>query len=210
MINLKTDERIDDLQCNGYRIIQNGKMFCFGMDAVLLANFVRHKPGARYIDLGTGTGVIPLLLAAKDGYAPGSDGTVTGDPRFIGVEIQKECAEMASRSVLLNDVAHVVRIDNGDIKEVGCNYSKASFDVVTSNPPYIKGDHGLDNPYEAKNIARHEVLVTLKDVVAAAAHLLKPGGSFYMVHSHSGLQRYLQSYRRRSWSPRECSLYTRI
>ena len=138
MINLKTDERIDDLQCNGYRIIQNGKMFCFGMDAVLLANFVRHKPGARYIDLGTGTGVIPLLLAAKDGYAPGSDGTVTGDPRFIGVEIQKECAEMASRSVLLNDVAHVVRIDNGDIKEVGCNYSKASFDVVTSNTPYIK------------------------------------------------------------------------
>ena len=182
MINLNTDERIDDLQCNGYRIIQNGKMFCFGMDAVLLANFVRHKPGARYIDLGTGTGVIPLLLAAKDGYAPGSDGTVTGDPRFIGVEIQKECAEMASRSVLLNDVAHVIRIDNGDIKEVGCNYSKTSFDVVTSNPPYIKGDHGLDNPYEAKNIARHEVLVTLKDVVAAAAHLLKPGGSFYMVH----------------------------
>ncbi len=184
MIDISSDERIDDLQCHGYRIIQNSKMFCFGMDAVLLANFVNIKSGGMHMDLGTGTGVIPILMAAKEK----PDGTNSDlhdhaeKPRFIGLEIQEACAGMASRSVKLNNLTDKVRIDNGDIKEVSCNYGKASFDVVTSNPPYISENHGLTNPNEPKNIARHEILVTLRDVVAAAAYLLKPGGSFYMVH----------------------------
>ena len=173
MIKLKPNERIDDLQCKGYRIIQNKEMFCFGMDAVLLANFVKQRPGNECIDLGTGTGIIPILMAAKE---------CGGEPHFVGLEIQEACADMANRSVELNELIGKVRIDHGDIKEVACNYKKASFDIVTSNPPYISGNHGLHNPNEPKNIARHEILVTLSDVVSAAAYLLKPGGSFYMIH----------------------------
>jgi tRNA1(Val) A37 N6-methylase TrmN6 len=203
MISLEPNERIDDLQCKGYKIIQNSGMFCFGMDAVLLANFVKIKAGGMHMDLGTGTGVIPILMAAKEvlpAYmreceeeaASTADNRKGGNecgikyigntPRFIGIEIQEACADMAARSVLLNNLSDKVRIDHGDIKEVPCNYKKASFDIVTSNPPYISGNHGLNNPEEPKNIARHEILVTLEDVVVAAEHLLKPGGSFYMIH----------------------------
>lgn len=154
MIDLLPDERIDDLQCKGYQIIQNPNMFCFGMDAVLLANFVKHRRDGMYMDLGTGTGVIPILLAAKEP----PDGTC----QFVGLEIQDACAEMAGKSVRLNDLEQKVRIDHGDIREVSCNYRKASFDIVTSNPPYISGNHGLTNPDEPKNIARHEICVTLQ------------------------------------------------
>lgn len=171
MIKLKPNERIDDLQCNGYQIIQNKELFCFGMDAVLLANFTRVKEGQTHIDLGTGTGVIPILLAAK-----------TKGSHFTGLEIQESCAEMAGRSVELNQLGDRVSIDCGDMKEVSCNYKKASFDIVTCNPPYISGGHGLTNPNTAVNIARHEVLVNLQEVVKAAAYLLKPSGSFFMVH----------------------------
>lgn len=173
---IKPGERIDDLQCKGYQIIQNRDMFCFGMDAVLLANYVKHKRGGMYLDLGSGTGIIPILLAAKD-----YEGEARGRA-FVGVELQPDCAEMANRSVRMNGMEDVVRIDCGDIKEVSCNYKKASFDIVTSNPPYIKGSHGLENPDAPKNIARHEVHVTLEQVVAAAEYALKPGGSFYMIH----------------------------
>ena len=191
---IKSCERIDNLQCKGYQIIQNSGMFCFGMDAVLLANYVRFKRGGRYMDLGTGTGIIPILLAAKE-YGEGAltreerladlcdaDRKIANDARFIGIELQSACADMAARSVSLNGLDGLVRIDNGDIKEVSCNYKKASFDIVTSNPPYIKGSHGLENPDAPKNIARHEVHVTLDQVVAAAEYALKPGGSFYMIH----------------------------
>lgn len=191
---IKSCERIDDLQCKGYQIIQNSGMFCFGMDAVLLANYVRFKRGGRYLDLGTGTGIIPILLAAKE-YGDEAltreerladlcdvDRKIVNDARFIGIELQPACADMAARSVSLNGLDGLVRIDNGDIKEVSCNYKKASFDIVTSNPPYIKGSHGLENPDAPKNIARHEVHVTLDQVVAAAEYALKPGGNFYMIH----------------------------
>lgn len=170
-IELKPGERIDDLQCNGYRIIQHKDMFCFGMDAVLLANFTRIKPGRIHMDLGTGTGVIPILLAAK-----------TDGAHFTGLEIQEYCAEMADRSVKLNRLSDRVEIVNGDINEVFHDYGKASFDVVTANPPYIKDNHGLTNVNEPKNIARHEIKVTLEELIAAAAWLLAPGGSFYLVH----------------------------
>ena len=188
VVELRSCERIDDLQCKGYQIIQNSGMFCFGMDAVLLANYVRFKRGGRYLDLGTGTGIIPILLAAKE-YGENAltreerlAAKPMDDARFIGIELQPACADMAARSVSLNGLDGLVRIDNGDIKEVSCNYKKASFDIVTSNPPYIKGSHGLENPDAPKNIARHEVHVTLDQVVAAAEYALKPGGSFYMIH----------------------------
>ncbi|WP_442861655.1 tRNA1(Val) (adenine(37)-N6)-methyltransferase [Butyrivibrio sp.] len=141
------------------------------MDAVLLSGFASAPDGGRVLDLGTGTGIIPILMAAK-----------TGAKELVGLEIQPESAEMANRSVILNDLEEKVKIVEGDIKEAGELFEAASFDVVTSNPPYMIGGHGLQNPDGPKAIARHEVLCDLEDVIKAAARCLKPGGKFYMVH----------------------------
>ena len=165
------DERIDDLQRNGYRIIQKKKGFCFGMDAVLLSGFAQVKEGEAAVDLGTGTGIIPILLEAK-----------TKGKHFTGLEIQEEVAEMAERSVRLNQLEARVDIVRGDIKEASRLFGKASFDVVTSNPPYMNDNHGLKNPELPKAIARHEVFCALDDVCREASLLLKSGGRFYMVH----------------------------
>ncbi len=167
----REDERIDDLQRNGYRIIQKKKGFCFGMDAVLLSGFAQVKEGEVALDLGTGTGIIPILLEAK-----------TQGRHFTGLEIQEEMAEMAGRSVRLNHLEDRVDIVRGDIREASRLFGKASFDVVTSNPPYMNDNHGLKNPDLPKAIARHEVLCTLDDVCREASLLLKSGGRFYMVH----------------------------
>ena len=175
---LKPGERTDDLQRNGYRIIQNPELFCFGMDAVLLSGFAGVRKGERAIDLGTGTGIIPILLAAK-----------TEGSRFIGLEIRPEAADMAKRSVLLNDLGDRVEIVQGDLRN--CTgwtenreplFAPGSFDVVTSNPPYMKSSHGLTNPGEARAVSRHEICCTLRDVCRTAAALLRSGGRFYMVH----------------------------
>lgn len=164
-------ERLDDLQCKGYQIIQDPKRFCFGIDAVLLSNFAKVKAGSRVLDLGTGTGIIPILLAAK-----------TEAQHITGLEIQEASAEMADRSVRLNHLEERIEIIQGDIKEAAGLFPAASFDVITSNPPYMINQHGLENEYEPKNIARHEVLCNLEDVVKAAAYLVKPGGSFFLIH----------------------------
>lgn len=170
-IELKSDERLDDLQRNGYQIIQKTNGFCFGMDAVLLSGFAVVKPGEKAVDLGTGTGIIPILLEAK----------YEGE-HYTGLEIQDEMAEMAARSVALNHLEEKVSIVKGDIKEASRLFGAASFDVVTSNPPYMNDAHGLKNPDIPKAIARHEVLCTLDDVAREAAKLLRPGGRFYLVH----------------------------
>lgn len=160
---LRDDERIDDLERNGYGIIQRKGAFCFGMDAVLLSGFAVVKPGETALDLGTGTGIIPILLEAK---TPGR--------HFTGLEIQEESADMARRSVAYNRLEEKVEIVTGDIKEAGRLFKLASFDVVTSNPPYMNSAHGLKNPGDAKAIARHEVLCTLEDVIREGAKVLRP------------------------------------
>ena len=170
-ISLKEKERLDELQRNGYRIIQNPEKFCFGMDAVLLSGFAKVKPGGTVLDLGTGTGIIPILMEAK-----------TEASHLTGLEIQEESADMARRSVELNGLSAKIDIVTGDIKEADKLFQSASFDVITSNPPYMIGEHGLQNPDAPKAIARHEVLCTLEDVVGQAAKLLKPGGHFFLVH----------------------------
>lgn len=168
---LRPGERVDDLQRKGYRIIQNGRLFCFGMDAVLLAAFAGVKRGERMLDLGTGTGVIPILLEAR------TEGTF-----FAGLEICEASADMAGRSVKLNGLEDKISIIRGDIREADRIFPPASFDVVTSNPPYMTASHGLVNPNPEVAAARHEILCTLEDVVSQAARLLKPRGRFYMVH----------------------------
>ena len=170
-ILLKENERIDDLQRNGYCIIQDPDRFCFGMDAVLLSGFAAVKDGARVLDMGTGTGIIPILLEAK-----------TGAAHLTGLEIQADSADMAGRSVALNGLEEKIDIVTGDIKEADKLFDAASFDVITCNPPYMIGQHGLKNPEDAKAIARHEILCTLEDVVLQAARLLVPGGKFFLVH----------------------------
>ncbi|MBS6398174.1 MAG: tRNA1(Val) (adenine(37)-N6)-methyltransferase [Clostridiales bacterium] len=170
-IELKSTERLDELHRNGYRIIQDPDRFCFGMDAVLLSGFARVKPGERVLDMGTGTGIIPILLEAR-----------TKGESFTGLEIQPESADMARRSVRLNDLEDRVRIVTGDIKEADRIFGAASCHVVTCNPPYMTANHGLQNPEQPKAIARHEVLCTLEDVIGQASRLLMPGGRFYMVH----------------------------
>ena len=168
---LKPGERLDDLQRNGYQIIQDTGRFCFGMDAVLLTGFVKIKSGENVLDMGTGTGIIPILLEAK-----------TKAAHFTALEIQADSADMAERSVKINGLEEKIAVVQGDIKEAGLLFGAASFHVVTTNPPYMIGEHGLKNPDEAKAIARHEVLCTLEDVVREAAKVLKSSGRFYMVH----------------------------
>ena len=171
-IQLKPDERVDELNRKGYRIIQDTKQFCFGMDAVLLSAFVKVKPKQRVLDLGTGTGVIPILLEAK---TPGE--------HFTGLEIQPDSADMAGRSVALNGLTDKIDIVTGDIKEAADLFDAASFDVITTNPPYMLNHHGLQNDGDARTIARHEVLCTLDDILRESAKLLKESkGRFYMIH----------------------------
>ena len=164
-------ERLDDLQRNGYKIIQNPQKFCFGMDAVLLSGFAKVKPGETVIDLGTGTGIIPILLEAK-----------SRGQHFVGLEIQEESADMAARSVAYNGLENKISIQVGDIKDAAKQFGASSFDVVTSNPPYMTKNHGLVNDGDAKTIARHEILCDLEDVISSTAKLLKPGGRCYFVH----------------------------
>lgn len=165
-------ERLDDLQLSGYYIIQDPKRFCFGIDAVMLSNFAKVKPGERVLDLGTGTGVIPILLSAK-----------TKGLHFTGLEIQPESADMAQRSVRYNDLEDKIDIVTGDIKEAAELFGTASFDVITTNPPYMLKEHGLKNHGDARTIARHEILCTLDDILRESAKLLRESkGRFYMIH----------------------------
>lgn len=190
-IRLRDDERIDDLQRNHYGIIQRKGAFCFGMDAVLLSGFAAVKKGERALDLGTGTGIIPILLSAK-----------TEGEHFTGLEIQEESADMARRSVSYNHLEERVDIVTGDIKEAGTLFARASFDVVTSNPPYMNDAHGIKNPGDAKAIARHEVLCTLEDVVREGTCLLRPGGRFYMVHRPRRLIEIIQTMKKHGLEPK--------
>ncbi|MDR0964510.1 MAG: tRNA1(Val) (adenine(37)-N6)-methyltransferase [Clostridium sp.] len=169
--SLKPGERLDDLERNDYRIIQHPGKFCFGLDAVLLSTFAQAKPEDVVLDLGTGTGIIPILMAAK-----------TKAKRFVALEIQEESADMARRSVEGNGLSDRISILCADLKEADRLLPAASFQVITTNPPYMKGGSGLANPALSKAIARHEIACSLDDVLVQAARLLEPGGRFYMVH----------------------------
>ena len=195
MSNLLPGERIDELQRNGYRIIQNPERFCFGMDAVLLSGFARAKKQERCLDLGCGNGIIPILMEAK-----------TEGKHFTGLEIQPESADMAKRSVALNGLQDRIDIVEGDIKDASKIFGASSFHVVTTNPPYMNDSHGLKNPTEVKAISRHEVLCTLEDVVREGAKVLKPGGRMYMVHRPHRLIEILGTMKQYKLEPKRMKL----
>lgn len=171
-IELKEDERIDDLEYDNLKIIQNKKEFCFGMDAVLLSDFAKEiKENSRILDLGTGTGILPILLSGK-----------TINTKIVGIEIQKNMAEMATRSVKLNNLKNRIKIINEDIKNINNYFDKYYFDAIVTNPPYKKINSGLINENEGKLISRHEVKCNLEDIIIVAKNMLKDKGILYMVH----------------------------
>ena len=171
-IILKENERIDDLELNNLKIIQNAKGFCFGIDSVLLSDFAKEiKYKSKVIDLGTGTGILPILLSAK-----------TRDTKFVGIEIQQEVAEMANRSVYLNSLQNRIEIINDNIKNLKDKYNPCTFDAVISNPPYKKEGTGKINFQESKIISRHEVTAKLEDFIEISKYLLKEKGSLYLIH----------------------------
>lgn len=168
---LKENERIDELHRNNYVIIQDVKRFCFGIDAVLLSDFAKAKKNDIVFDIGTGTGIIPILMSAK-----------TEAKKFFAIDIQKESVDMAKRSVELNKLNDKIEVFHLDIKNVFDKFEKNSVNVITSNPPYMNMGGGIINEYDAKAIARHEIFCNLEDIVKATSLLLKPNGKFYMVH----------------------------
>ena len=191
-IKLEENERIDDLEFKNLKVIQNKNGFCFGMDAVLLSNFAKNiKRNATVLDLGTGTGIIPILLCGK-----------TELKKVIGVEIQEEVAKMAKKSILLNSLEGRFEILNCNIKELNKIYKKQTFDVIVTNPPYKKQDSGIVNENEKKVISRHEITANLEDFIKIAKDLLKDKGELYMVHRPERLVDILELMRKYRIEPK--------
>ena len=171
-INLKDNERIDDLQLNNLKIIQNKDGFCFGIDAVLLSDFAKDiRNNSQVLDLGTGTGIIGILLCAK-----------TKLSKIYGIDIQKDVCDMALRSIKLNNLEIKFEIINTNIKDLQNIFNESSFDAIVSNPPYKKDNSGLKNESETKLISRHEITASLEDFISTSSKLLKNNGNIYMVH----------------------------
>lgn len=193
--NLKENERIDDLQYKGLKIIQNTKDFCFGIDSVILSDFAKNiKKGSKVVDLGTGTGIIGLLLCKK-----------TEIKEIVGVEIQKEVAEMANRSIKLNKLEDKFKILNTDINKIFEDklLEKNKFDVVVMNPPYKEKGTGKINEVDSKIISRHEVKATLSDFIKMASNLLKDKGEIYIVHKPERMPDIIQKMRENKIEPKE-------
>lgn len=165
------DERIDEIGFSGYRLIQRPQDFCYGIDAVLLAAFADVREGGRVCDLGTGTGVIPLILRHK-----------TKAREIWGVELQQSAAELAVRTMELNGLAEQIHILHSDVRAAAQALGACSFDTVVSNPPYVRRGCGMVSEKDAKMIARHETAADFADFAQAACDLLKERGSFYLIH----------------------------
>ncbi len=163
-------ERVDDLQFAGLRVIQSPAAFRFGMDAVLLADFARVRPRSRVCDLGTGTGILPLLLY-------GRENSITCD----AVEIQPDAAERAARTMRLNGLEHTITIHNRDLREVRAFLPHAGYTLVICNPPYSPSAASLPSPKAALRMARQESDCTLDDVSAAAEWLLRDRGRLVLM-----------------------------
>lgn len=191
-MELKENERIDDLQFKGLKIIQNKNGFCFGIDAVLLSDFARGiKDESIVVDLCTGTGIIPILLSGK-----------TSAKKIYGIEIQEDVAEMAKRSIEMNNLETKIEIVNRDLNNIKDVIGAGSIDVITVNPPYKKRGTGIINEKDTKTIARHEISCTLEDIIKESARILKSGGYLYMIHKTERLVDVLCSMRKEKIEPK--------
>lgn len=194
---IRDGERIDEIGFGNLRLIQKPEDFCYGIDAVLLATFAEIKKNARVIDLGTGTGVIPLILSHR-----------TEAAEIIGVEVQQDSWERGCRNIHLNGLSGRIRMIHGDVKHLVKEKAleKHSFDTVLTNPPYIKSDGGIKNKESARTIARHETTAELSDFIAETSLLLKDRGDFYMVHRPNRLVDICVLCRRHRLEPKELRL----
>ena len=191
-VKLKENERIDDLEYKGLKIIQNKDSFCFGIDSVLLSDFAKNiKNNSLVLDLGTGTGIIPILLCGK-----------TDLKKVIGVEVQEKVAEMAKRSIKLNNLENRFEVINENILNLNKIYKKQTFDVVVTNPPYKKKNSGIINENKEKLISRHEIEANLEDFIKVSKDLLKDKGEFYMVHRPERLVDILSIMRKEKLEPK--------
>ena len=191
-MKLKENERIDDLEFKGLKIIQNKNGFCFGIDSVILSDFAKNvKPNSNIMDLGTGTGILPILLSAK-----------TEAKKIWGIEIQEDVANMAKRSVLLNKLEEKIEIINENILNLESKFEKNSIDVIVTNPPYKKKGTGVINEKESKLIARHEITASLEDFIEISSKLLKDKGEIFMVHRPERLVDILYLMRNKKIEPK--------
>lgn len=196
MENLKENERIDDLEYKGLKIIQNTEGFCFGIDSILLSDFAKEiKRDSKVIDLGTGTGIIGILLCAK-----------TEISQMIGVEIQEEVYDMAKRNIKLNKLEEKFTLMNINIKELENRQEIGKFDAVVTNPPYKKENTGIQNENEKKLISRHEITANLEDFIRISAQLLKDKKDLYMVHRPDRLVDIIELLRRYKLEPKKLKL----
>ena len=191
-IIIKENERIDDLQLKGIKIIQNIDGFCYGVDSVLLSDFAKNiKDNSSVLDLGAGNGILGLLLCGK-----------TNLKNMVGIEIQKEVCEMAERSIMLNNLQDKYKMITGDIKNIENLVEKESFEVVVSNPPYKRTNSGVKNESETKLIARHEILCNLEDVIKASFYALKEKGTLYIIHRPERIVDLLETMRKYRIEPK--------
>lgn len=192
---LKEGERLDDLHRNNYKIIQNPNKFCFGQDAVLLSHFAEVAEGEKVIDIGSGTGIIPILLAAR-----------TKGSCFYGVELQEDMVEMSKRSVLLNELSDKIFIKQLDANDLLDEFQPLSIDVVVTNPPYIPKGKGIINDHDSKTIARHEITLVLRDLIRNASKVLKHKGRFYIINKPSRLVDIFVHLRKNNLEPKALRL----
>ena len=189
---LKENEKIDDLEYKNLKIIQNKKGFCFGIDSVLLSDFAKNiKKDANVLDLGAGTGIISILLCGK-----------TELKKIIGVEIQKEVADMASRSITLNNLENRAEIINEDIRKLSKIFPANSFDAIVTNPPYKKENTGLTSNNTTQLISRHEVMCKIEDIAKSASNLLNSNCSIYMVHRPDRILDIIEALRKYQLEPK--------
>ncbi|MFD2370138.1 tRNA1(Val) (adenine(37)-N6)-methyltransferase [Brevibacillus sp. GCM10020057] len=194
-VPLYDSERIDDLLTHEMKIIQSHEVFCFSMDAVLLARFASAPKRGRILDFCTGNGAIPLIMTTR-----------TPEATFEGIEIQERLYSMASRNVALNGLEGRITMYHGDVKEAVELFGHAKFDVITCNPPYMPATSGEKNISEHFAIARHEIMLSLEDVIRTASQLLKNGGKLAMVHRSTRLIEIISLMRQYGIEPKRMRL----
>ena len=192
---VRAHERIDDLELNGLSVIQNPSAFCFGMDAVLLADFMQVRPGETIVDMGTGTGILPILLSQKQETT-----------KFHAIELQEEMADMAERTMRLNRLEQRIQVHHVDMRHAHTLLGREVADAVVCNPPYGKRGGTLPSETKSHLLARHETDMSIAEVVAACAAVMKNHGRLAMVFPAARMLELCDALREKRVEPKRVRL----